>query len=77
MFILSGHYTMHCPTCHLSSHGFSALLMVPFGTVKIPTHKRYRDGSDKICLLYTSDAADEMQCVDLGCRRIIKKCRGG
>ena len=25
------------------------------------------------CLLYTSDAADEMQCVDLGGRRIIKK----
>ena len=32
-----------------------------------------------ICLLYTSDAADDMQCVDLGGRRIIKKeveCRG-
>eukprot|EP00825_Cyclidium_porcatum_P027576 TRINITY_DN2969_c0_g1_i2.p1 TRINITY_DN2969_c0_g1~~TRINITY_DN2969_c0_g1_i2.p1 ORF type:complete len:346 (+),score=99.73 TRINITY_DN2969_c0_g1_i2:52-1089(+) len=27
----------------------------------------------KICLLYTSDAADDMQCVDLGGRRIIKK----
>ena len=26
-----------------------------------------------VCLLYTSDAADDMQCVDLGCRRIIKK----
>ena len=25
-----------------------------------------------ICLLYTSDAADDMQCVDLGGRRIIK-----
>ena len=25
------------------------------------------------CLLYTSDAADDMQCVDLGGRRIIKK----
>ena len=24
------------------------------------------------CLLYTSDAADDMQCVDLGGRRIIK-----
>ena len=36
-------------------------------------------GSNKrfaICLLYTSDAADDMQCVDLGGRRIIKKmCR--
>jgi len=27
----------------------------------------------KVCLLYTSDAADDMQCVDLGGRRIIKK----
>ena len=26
------------------------------------------------CLLYTSDAADDMQCVDLGGRRIIKVC---
>ena len=25
------------------------------------------------CLLYTSDAADDMQCVDLGGRHIIKK----
>ena len=25
------------------------------------------------CLLYTSDAADDMQCVDLGGRRLIKK----
>ncbi|WP_460413834.1 hypothetical protein, partial [Staphylococcus aureus] len=24
------------------------------------------------CLLYTSDAADDTPCVDLGCRRIIK-----
>ena len=28
------------------------------------------------CLLYTSDAADDMQCVDLGGRRIIKKIDG-
>ena len=28
------------------------------------------------CLLYTSDAADDMQCVDLGGRRIIKKREG-
>ena len=27
----------------------------------------------KICLLYTSDAADDLLCVDLGGRRIIKK----
>src|SRR5450756_3196215 len=28
---------------------------------------------DKSCLLYTSDAADDLLCVDLGGRRIIKK----
>ena len=30
-------------------------------------------GGDKACLLYTSDAADDLLCVDLGGRRIIKK----
>ena len=28
---------------------------------------------DEPCLLYTSDAADDLLCVDLGGRRIIKK----
>ena len=30
-------------------------------------------GEYRTCLLYTSDAADELLCVDLGGRRIIKK----
>ena len=30
-------------------------------------------GRDLICLLYTSDAADDLPCVYLGGRRIIKK----
>ena len=30
-------------------------------------------GQDHICLLYTSDAADERYSVDLGGRRLIKK----
>ena len=30
-------------------------------------------GEDVDCLLYTSDAADDLLCVDLGGRRIIKK----
>jgi len=29
--------------------------------------------SQRTCLLYTSDAADDLLCVDLGGRRIIKK----
>ena len=28
---------------------------------------------DRLCLLYTSDAADDLPCVDLGGRRITKK----
>ena len=32
-------------------------------------------GQVRICLLYTSDAADDLLCVDLGGRRIIKKKR--
>src|SRR5450756_114661 len=31
------------------------------------------DRLDATCLLYTSDAADDLLCVDLGGRRIIKK----
>src|SRR5680860_1846972 len=32
-----------------------------------------RETPFKVCLLYTSDAADDLLCVDLGGRRIIKK----
>src|SRR5680860_1879761 len=35
--------------------------------------RRHRDGRYCDCLLYTSDAADDLLCVDLGGRRIIKK----
>ena len=31
------------------------------------------EADDSICLLYTSDAADDLLCVDLGGRRLIKK----
>ena len=34
---------------------------------------QYVIGKDEGCLLYTSDAADDLLCVDLGGRRIIKK----
>ena len=39
----------------------------------MPSHNFTITNSDTTCLLYTSDAADDMQCVDLGGRRIIKK----
>jgi len=35
--------------------------------------KQIMAARSRACLLYTSDAADDMQCVDLGGRRIIKK----
>eukprot|EP00657_Telonema_sp_P-1_P010361 TRINITY_DN4773_c0_g1_i2.p2 TRINITY_DN4773_c0_g1~~TRINITY_DN4773_c0_g1_i2.p2 ORF type:complete len:106 (+),score=36.01 TRINITY_DN4773_c0_g1_i2:179-496(+) len=37
-----------------------------------PIHHR-SEGCLSSCLLYTSDAADDLLCVDLGGRRIIKK----
>ena len=40
---------------------------------KLPEFSFFMPPRSKICLLYTSDAADDMQCVDLGGRRIIKK----
>ena len=36
-------------------------------------HSSTHDDRAQICLLYTSDAADERSSVDLGGRRIIKK----
>ena len=38
-----------------------------------PELARELDDLAKHCLLYTSDAADDLLCVDLGGRRIIKK----
>src|SRR5659263_138885 len=35
--------------------------------------KVFTDAQGEVCLLYTSDAADDLLCVDLGGRRIIKK----
>eukprot|EP00826_Nyctotherus_ovalis_P040945 TRINITY_DN4075_c0_g2_i8.p1 TRINITY_DN4075_c0_g2~~TRINITY_DN4075_c0_g2_i8.p1 ORF type:complete len:337 (-),score=35.43 TRINITY_DN4075_c0_g2_i8:5-1015(-) len=44
--------------------------------VPVSSYDSYKNQGNQlpnICLLYTSDAADDMQCVDLGGRRIIKK----
>ena len=45
----------------------AAIPSAPDGTAFAGTHQHY------VCLLYTSDAADERSSVDLGGRRIIKK----
>eukprot|EP00657_Telonema_sp_P-1_P000698 TRINITY_DN11369_c0_g1_i1.p1 TRINITY_DN11369_c0_g1~~TRINITY_DN11369_c0_g1_i1.p1 ORF type:complete len:106 (-),score=46.81 TRINITY_DN11369_c0_g1_i1:26-343(-) len=44
--------------------------VVPLSIVKPIQLGRVKE---KSCLLYTSDAADDLLCVDLGGRRIIKK----
>ena len=50
---------------------------LPFQAAPGDLSKRERTAAhvawDNICLLYTSDAADERSSVDLGGRRIIKK----
>ena len=43
------------------------------GALEYDSKKDGWNGPFKICLLYTSDAADERSSVDLGGRRIIKK----
>ena len=40
---------------------------------RVARQRRPVDRLDALCLLYTSDAADDLLCVDLGGRRIIKK----
>ena len=45
----------------------------PPGKVFMAEYAKYIAGKNKVCLLYTSDAADERSSVDLGGRRIIKK----
>src|SRR5659263_262368 len=45
------------------------LFMFAFGLPEIGINAEYYT----FCLLYTSDAADDLLCVDLGGRRIIKK----
>eukprot|EP00657_Telonema_sp_P-1_P011465 TRINITY_DN6599_c0_g1_i1.p1 TRINITY_DN6599_c0_g1~~TRINITY_DN6599_c0_g1_i1.p1 ORF type:complete len:118 (+),score=15.64 TRINITY_DN6599_c0_g1_i1:117-470(+) len=46
----------------------NAILVGEFGTIAYT-----ENGVNSGCLLYTSDAADDLLCVDLGGRRIIKK----
>src|SRR5450756_1063391 len=41
--------------------------------ITLPADATAEDALNSTCLLYTSDAADDLLCVDLGGRRIIKK----
>src|SRR5450756_2419288 len=52
----------------------SVVLTVGSPTMSVNGFRFPIDPADpKVCLLYTSDAADDLLCVDLGGRRIIKK----
>src|SRR5450756_2509781 len=47
------------------TRGYHPLLAVAAGTGDV-LHARLRGGNANTCLLYTSDAADDLLCVDLG-----------
>src|SRR5680860_1900773 len=55
--------------------GKTTLMMTIFGRPRANEGHILFHGRDitDLCLLYTSDAADDLLCVDLGGRRIIKK----
>src|SRR5450756_3251752 len=61
----------------LVQDGQSIVLSSPrrYGKTSLALHlqDRLREQRFLTCLLYTSDAADDLLCVDLGGRRIIKK----
>ena len=58
---------------HVQHRGCHALRSRPAeGTCRGVPSRRPASGL-LLCLLYTSDAADDLLCVDLGGRRIIKK----
>ena len=56
-------------------HGLDAATVSAAISVAVPSSHRHRRRKEHLqaCLLYTSDAADDLLCVDLGGRRIIKK----
>ena len=54
----------------ISSHKTNSNLNKEVKVINMSNLQYWRNNS---CLLYTSDAADDLLCVDLGGRRIIKK----
>src|SRR5450756_3196031 len=67
-----GHTTLSRPSSMPTSGGTSAIPSSrATASVIVPT--LFHSALLQACLLYTSDAADDLLCVDLGGRRIIKK----
>ena len=70
---LSANGTLSCAMCHIPEQGFAQNeLATPVG-FEGRMVRRNAPSLYNVCLLYTSDAADERSSVDLGGRRIIKK----
>ena len=66
--------------CQIETHGYVSIAMIKEAIYLLVCFSAsfskqdvsiLEDGS--VCLLYTSDAADDLLCVDLGGRLIIKK----
>src|SRR5450756_3185668 len=57
------------------SFAFPCAKLLPISSTSVAssTNCSHWRRQNKSCLLYTSDAADDLLCVDLGGRRIIKK----
>eukprot|EP00825_Cyclidium_porcatum_P035690 TRINITY_DN37462_c0_g1_i1.p1 TRINITY_DN37462_c0_g1~~TRINITY_DN37462_c0_g1_i1.p1 ORF type:complete len:193 (-),score=3.80 TRINITY_DN37462_c0_g1_i1:14-592(-) len=70
-WIYTPYYTNYLPSLEFSDYWWSEKK----DEIQSTETLRARSEKDRLyaCLLYTSDAADDMQCVDLGGRRIIKK----
>src|SRR5450756_3225552 len=63
-------FASNCALCHKSAQA----LRKSGGPLGLSGFLReHYTSSRESCLLYTSDAADDLLCVDLGGRRIIKK----
>eukprot|EP00658_Telonema_sp_P-2_P029788 TRINITY_DN22601_c0_g1_i1.p1 TRINITY_DN22601_c0_g1~~TRINITY_DN22601_c0_g1_i1.p1 ORF type:complete len:100 (-),score=10.97 TRINITY_DN22601_c0_g1_i1:58-357(-) len=68
------HFPPHGPFAHLSALSLIDVLDTHFGvSVSVEEVLGFFKAHYRVCLLYTSDAADEEDSVDLGGRRIIKK----
>src|SRR5450756_2748317 len=62
-----------CPLGQCTVTSSAASPSTPEGSDAVPRVDGAPEAVDLLCLLYTSDAADDLLCVDLGGRRIIKK----
>src|SRR5450756_820725 len=71
---LHGRPVSSCLHCSRLAHELAESIVVPlYRCTVVPLYRCTVIVRCVACLLYTSDAADDLLCVDLGGRRIIKK----